>query len=124
MATCINCNVSVEPWPGFCPVCCPPYEQRLREARASLALQAFRYADKHGIPDAVHFALRDTLAPDGYSPLPPQRPIVEALAPFLRFDGGDFGLRRAFDAFVALLDEVEPERAVNPAPDAGKEPNE
>lgn len=75
----------------------------LEVARLALAMQLFRYQDKHGVPDWVSIALRDTLTPTGPAGLPEHAALADAVDRFLRFDGGDYGLRRAFDAFKAAL---------------------
>lgn len=71
----------------------------LANARRDLALQLDRYRGKHGLPVAVDLALRDTLTPDGLAERVHQLRLVNVLDEFLRFDGGDYGMRRAFDAY-------------------------
>lgn len=75
----------------------------LHVTRCALAGQLMRYQDKHGIPDSVSVALRDTLTPDGPADLAHHRRLVDALGEFLHHEGGDYGLRRAFDAFCVAV---------------------
>lgn len=68
-------------------------------ARIDLAQQVFRYQNKCGVPESVTLALRDTIEGGPKE----HRVLVSVLGSFLRFDGGDYGLRRAFDAYCAVV---------------------